>query len=411
MRNVTTISDSSCRARINFACLTDSDATYCGLFSAAGTDVSPGGCNHGTAGVYLDDLSGEVEIIGNTIIRANRAGVFLHNNINVRVTNNSFYGCYHGITSGHDTIAPEQLLPPRGLDFSANMIVSLVADPTVQDMIELVSLDRDFDVMGSSDNNFFCHPLLSTGMTALSYSKPNSVDLCMDLPGLRSSLKREIHSTECGISVPPFVVSSVGPAVRSKTYDSNSDGSYAMGARLEWRKDGLRMDGGYIAAVSDGSQTHPDQGFLIGTYIGRVQAGVMYRIRYSSQCGSSYATAKNHFYDNTLQKTVSIVSFTQLSEDRAEVEFFWQPPSDFSDIVFLIEPLSGSLPVFIDNVMFEPVVASKTDISDRLIIVYNEQPIARAVVLPAGLVFANIRDQTQIHSGSIQLEPFRSAIL
>ena len=157
--------------------------------------LNGGGAGPGTTttnsdayGIYMDNLSSNVTISGNTVANCGSAGIFLHANHDMSVTNNTLYN--NVLTGGYGQmlIRQESFGLVRNLTLTGNKVVSRAGTQLVAYYWSNVS---DFNLWGTLDNNYYCRPLNETNTFQLIKTTGNQNTT---LAGWQSAAQKEWSS-------------------------------------------------------------------------------------------------------------------------------------------------------------------------------------------------------------------------
>ncbi|MEN2284493.1 Ig-like domain-containing protein, partial [Algoriphagus sp. SE2] len=102
-------------------------------------------------GIYMDDNTDGVKILGNTISDVSGKGLYLHNAKNIEVQNNTFYKMPIQLHSGDDLTGGSV----RNISISNNYFSKIFDEDLPYSISSTVN---DIDQIGTSDNNYFLDP-------------------------------------------------------------------------------------------------------------------------------------------------------------------------------------------------------------------------------------------------------------
>lgn len=106
-----------------------------------------------SSGIYLDNNTAGVDIIGNTVVRCGKLGVYLHNVFNIRMENNLLFDNKGQVELSHDDFDKRQV---RNVEMKNNIFLAKTTDQTVAHFYsKIVDIDR----FGSIDHNLYMRPL------------------------------------------------------------------------------------------------------------------------------------------------------------------------------------------------------------------------------------------------------------
>lgn len=106
------------------------------------------------SGIYLDDNAKNIEVSGNTVARCGRNGIYMHNNQNIILKENTFYdNIVTQLNITHDDTAKYAV---RGIDVKNNIFFA--KDPTEKTSI-IQTKRTDISLFGVIDSNFYLRPV------------------------------------------------------------------------------------------------------------------------------------------------------------------------------------------------------------------------------------------------------------
>ncbi|MEO6916384.1 MAG: right-handed parallel beta-helix repeat-containing protein, partial [Chitinophagaceae bacterium] len=158
-------------------------------------------------GIYMDDLTANVDITGNTVARCSEYGIFLHNASSITITGNTVFDC--GVSQiGMNQDSQD---PIRKISVRNNIFVSTKESQFITDMR---SRSDDLAQFGSSDENFIYHPGESKPVARM-YSPSAKKD--MSLSSYQMATSQEQRSKRSGIVAPGNILFLYNPGFKDLT--------------------------------------------------------------------------------------------------------------------------------------------------------------------------------------------------
>lgn len=105
------------------------------------------------SGIYLDNNATGLELIGNTVVRCGKMGIYVHNAQNVKLYNNICFDNTSQIMLNHDDFAMRKV---RNVDMRNNVFVAKQMDQMVG---HFYSKTSDIGEFGVVDHNYYLRPL------------------------------------------------------------------------------------------------------------------------------------------------------------------------------------------------------------------------------------------------------------
>ena len=104
-------------------------------------------------GIFLDDHSNNIEIIGNTVANTENNGLKMSNVNTIHVENNTFFNSHTSITLGNNKIGDDT----RKVTINSNQLFAKTAD---QNSYNINTHKNDLQIMAEFDKNYFFRPLI-----------------------------------------------------------------------------------------------------------------------------------------------------------------------------------------------------------------------------------------------------------
>ncbi|OLY92553.1 Ig-like domain-containing protein [Cnuella takakiae] len=105
------------------------------------------------SGIYLDDNVTGVDLIGNTVARCGKNGIYLHNNQNINLFNNTCFDNSNQVLINHDNAV---MLPIRNVNLKGNIFFS---KESKQQVAQFNSKTTDIASFGAMDSNYYLRPV------------------------------------------------------------------------------------------------------------------------------------------------------------------------------------------------------------------------------------------------------------
>jgi len=156
--------------------------------------LNGGGASEGTNtahadayGIYMDGLSSNVTVNGNTVANCGSSGIFLHEASDISVTNNTLYNNMRTIPATYGQIyiqGSSAHNPTRNLTITGNKFVSRENDQLVA---TFTADQNDLNLFGTFNDNYYCRPINDNSTIVLN-SPGNQIT---NLEGWKSSFKQD----------------------------------------------------------------------------------------------------------------------------------------------------------------------------------------------------------------------------
>ncbi|OQY93813.1 MAG: hypothetical protein B6D37_10140 [Sphingobacteriales bacterium UTBCD1] len=152
---------------------------------------TPGG-NY-AEGIYADDQTRNLTIIGNTVANGAGRGIYIHNSHEIQIQNNTCYNNNNNqIHFAHDDISPSD--PIRNISMTGNFFISKTSDQIVA---RFSTISNDIKSFGVADNNYYARPI----------NEPTS----LNIPGTNNTLSgwQDFSGQDINSKISPKSISDV----------------------------------------------------------------------------------------------------------------------------------------------------------------------------------------------------------
>ena len=358
-------------------------------------------------GIYIDDNSQAVEILGNTVANCGENGIYIHNAKDLIIRSNNIYNNGKQARFCHDNIAPNS--PIRNVIFEDNILFSKFPSQLTSNF---TSTNNDFEQFGTFDSNFYCRPLddnfiISTTVDNSTYSVAN-----FNLPMWKSSILQDSNSLGTPIQILPYQINNMLTSNKftNGAFNSNISGANGYSTNgnggLSWTNSG-GLTGGCLKVAY---QTPPGTAnhVIVNLLLTPVQAGKTYVVKFSM-----IGTTANRAIDVFLRKTLA--PYSAISSDKffviksfrteQEVVFTCQSTESNPSLIFEIDQPNGT--VWLDNIEMMEANVAFTNPDSHIRFDYNST--SQDITIPLSSAYINAKGTSYFNS--ITLPPFCSSIL
>ncbi len=356
-----------------------------------------------THGIYVDDNSENIEVRDNHIGYMSASGIYLHNTRNVQVVNNTIFDVgEQGILLADDDLGSyniENSLIENNQIFTVTPTafgISLATNKTESAFLGWV---------GTLRNNTYCLPtadaavrmtLISSGWRSQDYS----------LVQWQSRSGKESGSTTCDIRLPAFTETGTlgGNQIANSTLDTNVDGWVRWPENISSLAWDARMGGSFRFARTGGTQE-----IYAHHVIGAVTQGTLYRVRLrgiSEGVGTSVTLVLSRQGDD--YAWISPTTQAVLTASERVITVYLRPSSSYANARLNLM-LTGSTPIWVDNVEVVPVNAAPLTADAAARFEYNNTTAPRTFTLDAA--YTDPRGNSYTAGSTVTVQPFTSIIL
>jgi len=378
------------------------------LMNAIGAPEGSGWSGVAAEGIYIDDRSSNVDIIGNSVYKCGNNGIYIHNANFINIKENTVYDNGIQLRMSHDNIAPT--FPITNSAIESNIFVSRDAGQLVA---SYETVDNGISAMGTFDYNFYCRPLDDKLVIKTSYFNTTSENGLNTLGNWQTMFAKDQHSGKSPIVVDEYKMLSV----TTLNYFLNSDFETTLS---NWSATSTYNNSRITLSKGDGNPGNALKASFISSS-GHVGAFMIVKSNNMAMTLSKGYRLK--FSAKSSDPTISVKMIARQNGgsngDVAKTESF-TPGIDYSNFEFLIVPtraeanarIEFEIPEFRGNVWFDnfeivEAEVEKTNIDDFIRFEYNATQTDKSISIPSNYV-----DVTgKAVSGNIVLKPFTSIIL
>ncbi len=366
-------------------------------------------------GIYMDDNTGNVEILDNTVTNVIGAGMYIHNNFNMNVQGNTLYANLreqlnftHNLAYVNGTLV-SYTTPLRNVTLKNNILVSAKTNQTV---FTAYSISNDLDSTGTTDSNYYARPIDDNlTMNATLNISGTMLSSQYTLASWKATYKKDAKSKKSPTTIPPYTINRLltSNLFSNGQYTSNITGTYVYSPNsnytVSWDNTGKISNGSLKVSAPT---TIADVYTSLYASIGSTSPVKNYILRFST-VGSNNNGSLRVYLRKTASPFTALTSSIYKSYGTARIdhEFLFTAPSAESAASILIEFEQNSGTTYIDNVEFYEADVSMTNVDDYVKFVYNTT--ASDVTMP--LSYKYIGMDSTVYNGTITLRPYSSKVL
>jgi parallel beta-helix repeat protein len=375
-----------------------------GTGAPGGTDDSSKGYAHG---IYIDDNAAQVEISGNTVANCASYGIYIHNAHDISIKQNTLYNNAVQLMMEHDNVAADK--PVYNNTVTGNI---LFAKQTWQLAASYKTKDNDIANFGSFNQNYYYRPL-DDDLTIGVLQQVNGVYRYqeMSLESWKALYGKDGSSVRSARGVPSYTISKVTGTNQygNGSFERDAGGLYAYASAnncaATWASSSV-LDGGSLkVSFSSASGSASYGSVIIG--IGAVTAGKSYRLKFSMLGANSYKAITTYLrqsggsYSDLSERKAATISGT-----RQEKEFVFTASASESNASIVLDVPEQPSPLYLDNIILEPVEAAAVNIDQYISFFYNPNSVGKAFSTTQSFDAAG-----NSYPNSVKLEPFSSVVL
>ena len=352
-------------------------------------------------GIYLDDCTRNVTVQGNTVAECGYAGIYLHGNSNVAVSDNTSFN-----NGAQLVIAAAVSCGSTGHTVQNNVLVSARPDALVADYrVPLASLPQ----LGTLSGNYYAAPF--SNALHIRYENQNYT-----LSEWQSRFNQDAGSVGSAVRFRPFRVQSfISPEkIDNGTFTTGinkwGSSSSAGSPVISWDNANALGSGGSLRMATNAATPNGGPMQALAS-VGGVTLGQNYVLRFNarSSAGSKLLEVfmiqgSNAYADLTPSRQV-----VELTSTARAYELHLLTTGAHPNALALLQTPEDNRAVWVDNVTMREATLAPASVADSIRFEYNATAIARTVTLPAGTRYVDVHNAS--YSGSLVLAPFTSVVL
>lgn len=359
-------------------------------------------------GIYIDDRSTYVDVIGNTAFNCGNNGIFIHNANHINIRGNTSYNNGNQLWMVHDPIA--LTFPITNCIVDSNLLVSRDADQLVA---KFQTSDNGISIMGTFDHNWYCRPLDDKLTIQTEYVNGASFNEALTLEDWQSKYLKDEHSGKSPIAIAPYTIGGVkSPNLfTNSSFDGGTSG-WSTWANYNNSKIAIAKgegDPGNAMKASFTSASGKTDGYLIVVSNGfKFVEGKSYRLKFSAKCSNPEASIKLISRKNgDPYNNVAETKYFVLGTSYIQYEFLLDATTTETNSRIDFEIREGQGDIWFDNLQLVEVDVERTNPDDYIRFEYNASKNDKPISISGDYV--DVKGNPV--SGNRILKPFSSIIL
>jgi len=359
-------------------------------------------------GIYIDDRSANVDIIGNTAFNCGNNGLFIHNANHINLRGNTSYNNGNQFWMVHDNIATTY--PITNCTVDSNLLVSRDADQMVA---KFQTIDNGISNIGTFDHNWYCRPLDDKLTIQSDYVNGVSFHEDLTLEAWQSKYLKDEHSGKSPVSVMSYKIL----GVKSTNFFQNSSFEVSTSGWSTWANYNnskiavvkAEGDPGNAMKASFTKASGKTDAYMdVTSNSFKFAVGKSYRLKFSAKSSNPNASIKmiprkNGDPYNNVAQTKGFVLGTTYNQYEFLVEPTMTEPNSRIDF----EIREGQGDIWFDNLELVEVDVERTNPEDYIRFEYNASKNNKTI--PISGDYVDVKGNPV--SGNVVLKPFSSIIL
>ena len=349
-------------------------------------------------GIYLDDNSSGVEVIGNTVANVSSKGIFVHNARNIVIRENRFVNNGTQLHMGHDNLG----YPIRNATITDNVFFASQAGQLAS---YVGSVKDDIKEMGNLDRNYYARPADDV-LTILTqnFIAGGTRTNTYDLDGWKKAHGKDPASKRSPVKIPAFQIVNMDNSNQYAhgTYSASNTvttGIHGSNSNISWSAGG-KLDGGALQVKSNGNSS-------VTIKAGSLRKSKHYVLRFSAVSSKNAILKVLLMQSNSPYAVLGEKVTVELKTGRSEYEVIIPITSDESAASMRFEATDSDLTYWLDNVALHEAEAEAVDPKDYIRFEYNPTRETKNVSLDG--TYVDMKNVS--YSGSVSLAPYSSKVL
>jgi len=345
-------------------------------------------------GIFLDDNSNGIEIIGNSIAHTN-SGMKMSNTYNVKATKNTIFNSNMLLNFGNSTIGKDT----RNIVVEENILFSKY--PT-QNAYTIRSHKDDIKQMVAFKKNTLFRPFGDN--YSIFTRNPNSsgtfVENIYNLERWTNETGNDQGSTSHTVDFEKYVISekTSDNLFPNKEFNKNTSGLSANNSTLTWVSG--EIDGGTL-------QISPGSGASLKIDIGKVVKDKTYLVKFKAKAEKPVPFRAYLRHTGSPWATISALTTFDLETKTKEYQTILTSDIDLDKASVMIAMPESGVKIWLDDLEIIAVNVTQVLPEDKLIFEYNNSNTSKTLSLNGTYLDAN----NVTHSNKIVIAPYQSVAL
>lgn len=356
--------------------------------------INRSGFNPQAEGIFLDDNSNGIEIIGNNISNAN-SGIKMSNSYNVKVTNNTIYNSNLLLNVGNSDIGKDT----RNITVESNTLFSKFAD---QNAYTIRSHKDDILQMVSFKNNGLFRPFGDNYSinTRHSNSSGTFTENLYNLESWTRETGNDIGSTNPTVEFEKFIIQerTSNNLFPNMEFNSNTSGLSGNNSTLTWVKD--EINGGTL-------QISPNSNASLKIDIGKVVKDRTYLVKFKAKAEKPVPIRVNLRHTGSPWEIISTRITFDLETTTKEYQTILTSATDIDKASLMMSIPESGVKIWLDDLEILSVNVKQVEPEDKILFEYNHTSTTKT--LPLNSTYVDAKNIS--YSGKILIAPFSSVVL
>lgn len=346
-------------------------------------------------GIFLDDNSNNVDVVGNSIGSVANGGLKMSNVSEINVSGNTFFDADYAIILGNN----ERAADTRNVSIFNNQFFTKYAD---QHSLFVNTYKNDIDEMADFENNHYFRPLGDQYSILTRFAKDGKIEETTEnLRRWRERFGKDQNSVSNVVDISTFTIErKIGDSLYpNSSFERNISGIDCNHCKQSWEADS-KLTGGALKI----SSLVPSS---VKINLGELKKEKSYLVKFKALADKAGSLNVYLRYSGTPWERLSGTNTYEVTPEVGTFETVVSPYQDASEVSLMIADSESDFTYWLDDLEIVEVEASLVDPKDVTLFAYN--PSKTGVTVPLAGTYVNAKLET--FSGTVTIPPYSSLAL
>lgn len=346
-------------------------------------------------GIFLDDNSNNIDVVGNSIGKVANSGLKMSNVSNINVVNNTFFDSHYGIILGNNIRGEDT----RKVNISNNQFFTKLAD---QYSILVTTYKDDIALMADFDTNYYFRPL-SDKFSIRNRSSNDGIieETIEDLDHWRAKYGKDQNSFSNEVDISTYTIGErIGDSLfPNSSFDKNVIGASCNNCQHTWEANS-KTTGGALKVSSSGSSS-------VKINLGGLEKEKKYLLKFNAYADKTGSLKVYLRHSGSPWERLSVINTFEVSPEVGNFETVVSPYQDESEVSLMIADSETNFTYWLDDLEIVEVEATLIDPDDVILFAYNPAETSKTISLAGTYVNTKLEQ----YSGEVTIPPYGSLAL
>ncbi|GEO19844.1 hypothetical protein CQA01_03780 [Cyclobacterium qasimii] len=346
-------------------------------------------------GIFLDDNSNNVSIIGNTVGNITNSGLKISNGNTISVSDNLFFNTHAAITLGNSIIGNDT----RKVNIENNQFFTMLPD---QYSYSVKTYKADISLMADFDKNYFFRPLGDEFSILSQYLKNGVIEETLDdLNHWSAKYNKDKNSTSNTIDISTYTIGKkIGNSLYDNaTFDKSIAGASCNDCQASWDANN-KLTGGALKVANTGTSS-------VKINLGALKKDKTYLLSLKGYATKVGNLAFNLRFTDSPWERLSPISTIELNTAVNTFELAVSPYEDESEVSLIIHSYEANITYWLDDLELVEVEATLIKPEEVMLFETNPTKNNKTITLAGTYVDAKLEQ----YSGEVTIPPYGSLAL